>query len=78
MIEKKFLLYPFQSTENFFLLLQSVLLLNMIRTLTTSSSEDQKELDRKRLEVGFAETSKEIDHLVLGEQCGGNSSCDKL
>uniref|UniRef100_A0A915Q215 Exocyst complex component Sec8 n=1 Tax=Setaria digitata TaxID=48799 RepID=A0A915Q215_9BILA len=37
----------------------------MIRTLTSNSSADQKELDRKRLEVGFAETSKEIDHLVL-------------
>ncbi|CAG9539194.1 unnamed protein product [Cercopithifilaria johnstoni] len=43
----------------------SALLLNMIRTLTSNSSADQKELDRRRLEVGFAETSKEIDQLVL-------------
>uniref|UniRef100_A0A1I7VVC6 Exocyst complex component Sec8 n=1 Tax=Loa loa TaxID=7209 RepID=A0A1I7VVC6_LOALO len=43
----------------------SALLLNMIRTLTSNSSADQKELDRRRLEAGFAETSKEIDHLVL-------------
>lgn len=40
----------------------------MIRTLTSNSSADQKELDRRRLEAGFAETSKEIDHLVLGKQ----------
>ncbi|EJW81145.1 hypothetical protein WUBG_07945, partial [Wuchereria bancrofti] len=37
----------------------------MIRTLTSNSSAEQKELDRRRLEAGFAETSKEIDHLVL-------------
>ncbi|VDM07837.1 unnamed protein product [Wuchereria bancrofti] len=43
----------------------SALLLNMIRTLTSNSSAEQKELDRRRLEAGFAETSKEIDHLVL-------------
>ncbi|KAL3998268.1 Sec8 exocyst complex component specific domain family protein [Acanthocheilonema viteae] len=43
----------------------SALLLNMIRTLTSNSSADQKELDRRRLEAGFAETSKEIDRLVL-------------
>ncbi|VDK73034.1 unnamed protein product [Litomosoides sigmodontis] len=43
----------------------SALLLNMIRTLTSNSSADQKELDRRRLEAGFAETSKEIDQLVL-------------
>lgn len=42
----------------------SALLLNMIRTLTTSSSEDQKELDRRRLEMGFIESSREIDELV--------------
>uniref|UniRef100_F1KUX2 Exocyst complex component Sec8 n=1 Tax=Ascaris suum TaxID=6253 RepID=F1KUX2_ASCSU len=42
----------------------SALLLNMIRTLTTSSSDDQKELDRRRLEMGFAESSAEIDQLV--------------
>ncbi|KHN88159.1 Exocyst complex component 4 [Toxocara canis] len=42
----------------------SALLLNMIRTLTTSSSEDQKELDRRRLEMGFVESSAEIDQLV--------------
>ncbi|VDN03243.1 unnamed protein product [Thelazia callipaeda] len=42
----------------------SALLLSMIRTLTSSSSVDQKELDRKRLEAGFAETSREIDQLV--------------
>ncbi|VDK47269.1 unnamed protein product [Anisakis simplex] len=42
---------------------ESALLLNMIRTLTTSSSEDQKELDRRRLEMGFAESSAEIDQL---------------
>lgn len=46
--------------------LQSALLLNMIRTLTTSSSDDQKELDRRRLEMGFAESSAEIDQLVKG------------
>ncbi|MCP9260030.1 BMA-SEC-8, isoform f [Dirofilaria immitis] len=44
---------------------QSALLLNMIRTLTSNCSADQKELDRRRLETGFAETSKEIDQLVL-------------
>ncbi|VDN81702.1 unnamed protein product [Brugia pahangi] len=43
----------------------SALLLNMIRTLTSNSSAEQKELDRRRLEAGFTETSKEIDHLVL-------------
>ncbi|KAM3721221.1 Exocyst complex component [Dirofilaria immitis] len=43
----------------------SALLLNMIRTLTSNCSADQKELDRRRLETGFAETSKEIDQLVL-------------
>lgn len=42
----------------------SALLLNMIRTLTTSSSEDQKELDRRRLEIGFADSSRQIDELV--------------
>uniref|UniRef100_A0A0R3S1I3 Exocyst complex component Sec8 n=1 Tax=Elaeophora elaphi TaxID=1147741 RepID=A0A0R3S1I3_9BILA len=43
----------------------SALLLNMIRTLTSNSSADQKELDRRRLEAGFAKTSEEIDQLVL-------------
>nr|CDQ02557.1 BMA-SEC-8, isoform b [Brugia malayi] len=43
----------------------SALLLNMIRTLTSNSSAEQKELDRRRLEAGFTETSKEIDDLVL-------------
>ncbi|MFH4976181.1 hypothetical protein AB6A40_002890 [Gnathostoma spinigerum] len=42
----------------------SGLLLGMIRSLKTSSSDDQKELDRRKLELGFAESSKEIDRLV--------------
>uniref|UniRef100_A0A8R1U1L6 Exocyst complex component Sec8 n=2 Tax=Onchocerca TaxID=6281 RepID=A0A8R1U1L6_ONCVO len=52
--------HPGSSQDN-----ASALLLNMIRTLTSNSSADQKELDRRRLEAGFAETSKEIDQLVL-------------
>uniref|UniRef100_A0A0N5AMY7 Exocyst complex component Sec8 n=1 Tax=Syphacia muris TaxID=451379 RepID=A0A0N5AMY7_9BILA len=42
----------------------SALFLNMIRALITSTSEDQRELDRRRLERGFAEYSKTVDALV--------------
>ncbi|VDD86858.1 unnamed protein product [Enterobius vermicularis] len=42
----------------------SALFLNMIRALITSTSEDQRELDRRHLEQGFADSSKAIDALV--------------
>uniref|UniRef100_A0A1I7WFV0 Exocyst complex component Sec8 n=1 Tax=Heterorhabditis bacteriophora TaxID=37862 RepID=A0A1I7WFV0_HETBA len=40
------------------------LLINVIRTLTSSLSEDQRELEKTRLEKGFRESEKLIDKLV--------------
>ncbi|CAI4222478.1 unnamed protein product [Auanema sp. JU1783] len=40
------------------------LLINVIRTLTSSVSEDQRELEKAKLEKGFKESEKLIDRLV--------------
>lgn len=46
--------------------LQSGLLINVVRTLTTSASEDQRELAKQRIERGHAESSRRLDRLLNG------------
>lgn len=43
---------------------QTGLLINVIRSLTTSVSEDQRELEKSRLQKGFQESEALIDKLV--------------
>lgn len=42
------------------------LLVGVVRTLTTSESSDQRELEKRRLEHGYAETSRKVETLVAG------------
>ncbi|ETN86530.1 Sec8 exocyst complex component specific domain protein [Necator americanus] len=44
------------------------LLINVIRSLTTSVSEDQRELEKSRLQKGFQESETLIDKLVKSHQ----------
>ncbi|KHJ93427.1 Sec8 exocyst complex component specific domain protein [Oesophagostomum dentatum] len=44
------------------------LLINVIRSLTTSVSEDQRELEKSRLQKGFQESEALIDKLVKSHQ----------
>ena len=46
----------------------SGLLINVIRTLTTSVSEDQKNLEKSRLERGYTESGQTIDTLLKGRK----------
>uniref|UniRef100_A0A914EAN8 Exocyst complex component Sec8 n=1 Tax=Acrobeloides nanus TaxID=290746 RepID=A0A914EAN8_9BILA len=52
----------------------SGLLINVIRTLTTSVSEDQKNLEKSRLERGYKESEQTIDTLLKAHE-GDVSSC---
>lgn len=54
-----FIFYNF--FEYFF---KSGLLINVIRTLTSSVSDDQRKLERSRLEKGYEESGLEIDQLL--------------
>ncbi|CAD6189742.1 unnamed protein product [Caenorhabditis auriculariae] len=47
---------------------ESGLLINVIRTLTSSVSEDQRELEKARLEKGFKDSGALIDRLVKNHQ----------
>ncbi|PIO57530.1 hypothetical protein TELCIR_21056, partial [Teladorsagia circumcincta] len=47
------------------------LLINVIRSLTTSVSEDQRELEKSRLQKGFQESEALIDRLVKGDLLNG-------
>ncbi|VDK41805.1 unnamed protein product [Cylicostephanus goldi] len=50
------------------LMFQTGLLINVIRSLTTSVSEDQRELEKSRLQKGFQESEALIDRLVRSHQ----------
>uniref|UniRef100_A0A1I7XYA3 Exocyst complex component Sec8 n=1 Tax=Steinernema glaseri TaxID=37863 RepID=A0A1I7XYA3_9BILA len=49
------------------------LLINVIRTLTTSASEDQKQYEKSRLERGFKDSAYVIDKLVEEHQSDVNN-----
>uniref|UniRef100_A0A7E4VVQ5 Exocyst complex component Sec8 n=1 Tax=Panagrellus redivivus TaxID=6233 RepID=A0A7E4VVQ5_PANRE len=44
------------------------LLINVIRTLTTSASSDQKQIEKTRLEAGFDKSAKQVDDLLARHQ----------
>ncbi|KAF7635930.1 Sec8_exocyst domain-containing protein [Meloidogyne graminicola] len=44
--------------------LSSELLINVIRTLTSTSSDDQRQLERERIEQGYQQSEKNIDKLL--------------
>nr|CAD2195643.1 unnamed protein product [Meloidogyne enterolobii] len=44
--------------------ISSELLINVIRTLTTTSSDDQRQLERERIEQGYQQSEKNIDKLL--------------
>uniref|UniRef100_A0A914YM52 Exocyst complex component Sec8 n=1 Tax=Panagrolaimus superbus TaxID=310955 RepID=A0A914YM52_9BILA len=46
----------------------SVSLVNVIRTLTTSQSLDQKQIEKTRLEAGFQKSAERVDQLLSSQQ----------
>ncbi|GMS97937.1 hypothetical protein PENTCL1PPCAC_20112, partial [Pristionchus entomophagus] len=48
--------------------ISSGLLINVIRTLTTSVNEDQRELEKKKLEKGYKESGDMIERLIKEHQ----------
>ncbi|CAK5037494.1 unnamed protein product [Meloidogyne enterolobii] len=46
--------------------ISSELLINVIRTLTSTSSDDQRQLERERIEQGYQQSEKNIDKLLRG------------
>lgn len=50
------------------------LLINVIRTLTTSASTDQKQIEKTRLEAGFDKSAKLVDELLTRNQADVSTS----
>ncbi|CAD5210617.1 unnamed protein product [Bursaphelenchus xylophilus] len=44
------------------------LLINVIRTIATSASDDQRELARERLQTGYQDSGKVIDRLLTEQE----------
>ncbi|CAB3408323.1 unnamed protein product [Caenorhabditis bovis] len=54
------------------------LLINVIRSLTSSVSEDQREIEKARLEKGFRESGELIDRLVKNHQADVDECLDSF